>query len=207
MAHMLKQQAQQKQLQAQLQVQIDQLRQASASGALSMPSDRTAPADGPNEATLQLAGGTDEWAEEVLLMKEISGRRPARASAGAPYSGSLRVVAVHSGGGMGKTTAASTYVAATREGEYPGGAVWLCGEEAVGHVAKKRAHAEVVELAVEQEEVVEVVGTQVHVVAEQTSVAQEGHEVSLAEGVAEHAGFAGHAVFVCLPPNLWWTTC
>ena len=29
---------------------------------------------------------------------------------------------------MGKTTAATTYVAATREGEYPGGAVWLCGE-------------------------------------------------------------------------------
>ena len=36
---------------------------------------------GPNDATVQLAGGTDEWAEEVLLMKEISGTRPARACA------------------------------------------------------------------------------------------------------------------------------
>ena len=80
-SHMLKQQAQQKQLQAQLQVQIDQLRQASASGALSLPSDRTAPADGPNDDTVQLAGETGEWAEEVLLMKEISGTRPARACA------------------------------------------------------------------------------------------------------------------------------
>ena len=50
------------------------------------------------------------------------------AAAGTPCSGSLRVVAVHSGGGTGKTTAAITYVAATREREYPGGIVWLCGE-------------------------------------------------------------------------------
>ena len=48
--------------------------------------------------------------------------------AGAPCSEALRVVAVHSGGGTGKTTAAIAYVAATREREYPGGIVWLCGE-------------------------------------------------------------------------------
>ena len=48
-------------------------------------------------------------------------------STGTPSAG-LRLVAVHGGGGTGKTTAAMAYVAAVGCQDYPGGVLWLCGE-------------------------------------------------------------------------------